>query len=106
MPDNEILHFQGWRLATQVKYDRDDDTELAPVIVRAVADVKGVDLLDSALPPLYDSLDTAALEETFFGLSETRTVDDEAGAVTFTYDGFRVALKSDGWIFVYEPVEP
>jgi hypothetical protein len=107
MPDDDvILRFDGWRLATQTQYDRDDDTELAATIVYAVADVKGVDPLDPSLPPLYDSVDAAALEETFFGPRETGPERDESGAVTFTYDGCKVALQSDGWISIYESVEP
>ena len=96
MPDDDFLRFEGWRLATQTQYDCDDDTELAAAIVYAVADVKGVDPPDSSLPPLYDSIDAAALEETFFGPREAGPERDESGAVTFTYDGFKIALQSDG----------
>jgi hypothetical protein len=102
-PQAEIAT-DGWNLVEQAHYDREGDRELATALVTAIADAKDVDPLDSAaMPPLYESLDVAALEATFFGPSGAGPDHQEDGLVTFHYTGYKVALRDDGWIFVYEP---
>jgi hypothetical protein len=93
-----------WVQVTQLKYDRKREGELATALVKAIAEAKGVDPLDHAqMPPLYESIDAHALEETFFGPSGADTHREETGTITFHYNGYTIALRSDGWIFVYEP---
>lgn len=93
-----------WVQVTQLKYDRESEGELATALVNAIAEAKGVNPLDHAqMPPLYESVDAQALEETFFGLSGVDTDREEAGTITFRYSGYTILLRSDGWIFVYEP---
>lgn len=93
---------EEWVQVTQLKYDREG--ELATALVKAIAEAKGVDPLDHAqMPPLYESVDAQALEETFFGPSGADTDREEAGTITFRYNGYTILLRSDGWIFVYEP---
>lgn len=92
-----------WRQVYQTHYDRENDGELATELVFAIAEVMDVDPLDhTKMSPLYESVDAQALEETFFGPSGADTQRDEAGAVTFMYTGHKVALRSDGWIFIYK----
>jgi hypothetical protein len=87
----------------QAYYERESDREPATALVQTIADAKDVDPLDSAkIPPLYESLDAAALEDTFFGPLEAGTAPQDGGVVTFHYTGYKVALRADGWIFVYE----
>lgn len=92
-----------WVQVSQTHYDRECEGELATELVFAIAEAMNVDPLDhTKMPPLYESVDAQALEETFFGPSGADTQRDEAGAVTFMYNGHKAALRSDGWIFVYK----
>lgn len=92
-----------WVQIHQAHYDREGEEELVTALVLAVAEAIDADSLDpSQMPPLYESVDAQALEETFFGPTAAGTRRDEGGAVTFQYNGYKVALRADGWIFVYE----
>lgn len=92
---------EKWVQVHQSHYDPTGDGEFVATLVSAVADAKGVDPLDyREMPPLYDSFDTEALEEALF---RHPWVDEGIGTMTFGYNGYRVVLRSDGWMFVYEP---
>ena len=115
-PDNEVppdqykqvesaenVDADQWMQVHQVHYDRTTEDELVTILIMAIAEAKDVDPLDAAeMPPLYESLDAAALENTFFGSPGTNHQD--GGAVIFKYGGCKVTLRADGWIFIYEPV--
>ena len=93
-----------WVQVEQAHYDRSTDGELVTKLIYSIADAKGVDPLDhTELPPLYESVDAQALEESFFGPPGAGTQRDEPGAVAFRYAGYKVVLRADGWISVYEP---
>lgn len=100
-----IEHTDGeWTHVNQSHYDPEDERELVTELASAIADAKRTDPLDYAdMPPLNDAVDVQALEEAFFGIQETESRGEEAGAVTFRYTGYKVALRADGWILVYEP---
>lgn len=101
----ETVDTGEWEQIHQAHYDREGELELATALAFAIADARGVDPVDAVeMPPLYESFDAEALEETFFGPGGADTDRDEVGEVTFRYDGLRVALRSDGWIFVYRPL--
>ena len=101
-PQAEIDTSQ-WVQVNQTAYERENNGELVTALVEAIADAKDVDPLDSAkMPPLYESLDTAALEDTFFGPSGAERPPRDGGFVEFHYTGYKVTLRADGWIFVYE----
>jgi len=116
-PDNEVpagqyeqvestenVDTDQWVQVQQAHYDRTTEEELVTTLIMAIAEAKDVDPLDGAeMPPLYESLDAAALENTFFGPSGAGTDHQDGGAVTFQHSGCKVALRADGWIFVYEP---
>lgn len=89
-----------WELAVQRPYEPDSPGDLTETIVAAVADAEGVSPRDVKCPPLYEVVDTAALESAFFG-REAHT--SEARPQTeFEYRGYRVVVRSDGWILVHE----
>jgi hypothetical protein len=93
-----------WVQVHQAHYDRTTEEELVTTLIMAIAEAKDVDPLDGTeMPPLYESLDAAALENTFFGPPGAGTEQQDGGAVTFQHCGCKVALRADGWIFVYEP---
>ena len=70
----------------------------------AVADAEDTPAGETRVPPLYDTIDAAALERTFFGSDVASGSRQGVGSVEFRYVGYRVTARSDGWIRVYEPV--
>lgn len=99
----ETQDTDDWVQIQQSYYDSADEAELTTALVSAIAEAKDVDPLNhSEMPSLYDSIDAQALEETFFGPSEAEIQREEGSIVTFIYEGYKVALRADGWIFVYE----
>lgn len=97
------LDTDQWVQIHQAHYDRTSAGELATALVYAIAEAKGVDPIDhDEMPPLYEFIDAQALEESFFGPSGADTQRSEAGVVTFIYTGYKISLRADGWIFVYE----
>ena len=91
-----------WSQVTQRHYEPDGTGELTTPIVFAIADAKGVSPSDLKSPPLYECVDASTLEDTFFGPSGAKRAPQDGGIVTFHYTGYKVALRADGWIFVYE----
>ena len=66
-----------------------DDGSVTAVVVEAIATLKGVDEL--RLPPLYDAIDTDALDA-LFAPSANGTPRREV-KVSFTYDSCRVVIE-------------
>lgn len=100
---NDDVDFDEWQQVQETHYDHDGAEELVTVLVLTIAEAKGVDPLDTeSMPPLYESIDAAALEDTFFGPAKTGPTG-KTGIVTFHYDTCKVSVDSDGWISVYEP---
>ncbi|MFB6309722.1 MAG: HalOD1 output domain-containing protein [Salinirussus sp.] len=58
---------------------------LTESVVKAVARREGVE--ESELPPLYDAIDTEALDRLFRA---------SGGSVTFEYNGYRISVDHDG----------
>ena len=100
----ETIDTVEWVQVNRAHYDSERDDELVMALVETVAEAKGVDpLAHSELPPLYNSFDAAAIENSFFNPSGAGTDQQDGGVLTFRYSGMKVALRSDGWIVVYEP---
>lgn len=95
----------GWQLVEQRAYDRADSFDLTVVIVEAVAAAEGVGIMDIDAPPLYDVVDVAAIEDSFFGTRVAGKRRDSVGSVDFEYHGFRATVRSDGWVQVTEPTD-
>lgn len=92
-----------WVQVHQTHYDCGSDRELVTVLALTIAEAKGVHPLDNReMPPLFESIDAAALEDTFFGPLGEDAKHEDGGLVTFHYTEYKVALWADGWIFVYE----
>lgn len=90
----------AWELVTQSPYD-EDAGELTTTIVDAVAEAEGVSPQDVKSPPLYDVVDTAALEAAYVGPGGDTHTNDPSLFTEFLYRGFRVVVRSDGWVLVY-----
>lgn len=98
---NEPLQQEAeWELAIQVPYDETE--KLATTIIYAVAETEGVGPQDIESPPLYDVVDTEALEATHFGTGWAMSRRDSRCSTEFTYRGLRIVVRSSGWILVYE----
>ncbi|TYL36189.1 hypothetical protein CV102_23930 [Natronococcus pandeyae] len=95
-----------WRQVEQQLYEPDRDGGLTTAIVFALADAEDVSPSEVKSPPLYESVDVAGIERTFFGLNNDKKSRQGTGAVEFRYTGYLVKVRSDGWIQVYESSEP
>lgn len=72
------------------------ERRLSTAVIEAVADRAGVD--PTELPPLYESVETDALEALFRSLPDGPL--RQAGDVTFSYAGYLVQVTADGAIEV------
>lgn len=95
-----------WHQAAQRCYEPDRDGGLTTTIVYAIADAEGVSPSEVKSPPLYDSVDVAGIEQTFFGLDSSEQRRQGTGTVEFRYTKYLVKVRSDGWVQVFEPSEP
>lgn len=76
-------------------FESTEDTSVCVAIVEAVSTVIGTE--PTRLDPLYDVVDTDALER----LVETGGTDTE---ITFAFEGCRVAVFGDGGVVVTGPI--
>ena len=92
-----------WEPVVQVPYDPQESDGLTATIIAAVAEAEGVSPRDIKNPPLYEVVDTAALEAALF--------DPDSGtgfkqcSTEFTYRGYRIVVQAEGWVVVHEPAE-
>lgn len=100
--DNPANQLDGsWTQVAQRYYDPDRDAELATVIVVTVAEAEGVAPTELKVPLLYECVDAPALEDAFFG-RDGGASRRGGGTVEFRYDDYRVTVRSDGRVQVYE----
>lgn len=78
-----------------------DGQETLPAeVVATVADHEGVDPM-ALDPPLYEAIDPDALDSLFpSGANGQR---GSPGRLTFTYNGYRVSVTSDGDVEIFDP---
>lgn len=100
----EVPEGVDWRQVSQTRFDRSEPMGLTTVIVYAIADAEGVSPGDIRSPPLYEVVDTAALEAAFFGSEGGSGADDPRNSTEFMYRGYRVVVRSDGWVLVHERI--
>ncbi|WP_158055393.1 HalOD1 output domain-containing protein [Halorussus halophilus] len=81
--------------------ERPAQASLSERVVTTVADAKGVDVAE--LEPLYHHVDPDALDQLF--QTTVGGVERTNGSVTFTLDGVRVTVTSDGECFATLPPE-
>ncbi len=92
----------GWNLLEQRAFDVESGDGLTTTIVYAVADAEGIEPKHLKHPPLFDVVDTAALEAAFFGNHGNGRSHDPNSSTEFMYRDYRVVVRSDGWVQVYE----
>lgn len=94
-----------WRQVAQRHYEPDGDGDLTTAIVFTIADAKNVSPAEMKPPPLYESVDVAAIDDAFFGLNREDAARQGTGTIKFRYTEYLVKIRSDGWIQVYAPTE-
>lgn len=99
--DPEVDVDGGQRLVEQAQYKRTGRDDLTTTIIEAIAAAEGVSPAELKEPVLYDCVDIAALEDSFFEPKVARERSDAVGSVEFEYDEYRVEVSSDGWVSVY-----
>lgn len=90
---------RGRGLKAVRQFDPNGSADLTTELVFAIADARGVDPNEVRSPPLYDSVDTVALENLFFGDSGNDSM--RTLRLEFSYAEFVVRVESDGTIKVY-----
>ncbi|MGA9401872.1 HalOD1 output domain-containing protein [Haladaptatus sp.] len=91
-----------WTLVQQARYEPESGHDLTAIIVTAVAEAEGLSPMELKDPVLYDCVDVAALENALFGFDVSGIDRDGVGSVEFMFGEYRVTVKNDGWISVYE----
>jgi len=104
-PDHSVPAETEWSQVAQKHIQTAPSNGLTTTIISAVADAEGADPMDITSPPLYDVLDTAALEAAFFQSEDRRHSRDENASTEFLYRAYRIVVQSDGWVRVYEERE-
>jgi hypothetical protein len=81
-------------------YEPDRGPELVTVIIETVAAVEGVEPTAITNPVLYREVDIESVKDALFGADYhgDRGLNDVS--VSFDYRGFRVTIRSDGWVQV------
>lgn len=94
-----------WDLVEQRSFDVESADGLTTTIVYAVAEAEGIAPRHLKHPPLFDVIDTAALEAAFFGNHANSRAHDPNSSTEFMYRDYRIVVRSDGWVQVFGPSE-
>ena len=86
----------------QRRYDPDEDSDLTTAIIFALTKAKGVSPTDVTPLQLDEVAGAAAIEEVFFGPDISEKDWQESGTVEFHVADYLVAVRSNGWIQVYD----
>lgn len=100
--DQPVPQDAEWEFVVQHPVDRSQFGGLTTTIISAIADAEGVPPMEIKEPPLYEVLDTAALEAAFFTPGDKNRTHDEGVTTEFMYRGYRTVVRSDGWVLVYD----
>lgn len=79
----------------EIHADVSGSGSVCQAVVELVAEAEGLDPTE-LVPPLYDVVDTEALESLFAD-------DGTVGKVVFNYTGYEVSVFSDGYVSVESP---
>ncbi|WP_224338151.1 HalOD1 output domain-containing protein [Haloprofundus halobius] len=83
-----------WEVVTQVPYDSSESDGLTTTIIYAVAEAEDVSPSDIKQPPLYEVVDTAALESALFGSGSS--IQTSQCSTEFMYRGHRIVVQTNG----------
>lgn len=102
---NPVSQEANWELVGQRPIGAQASTGLTTTIIKLVADAEGIAPRKVKHPPLYEIVDTAALEAAFVSAKQRSQELNSNMSTEFFYRGFRVVVTSDGWVKLYEPGE-
>lgn len=104
-PGRQVPGEAEWEVAAQAHYEPSEADGLTETIVYAIAEAEDVSPTEVTGRPLYDVVDTAALEEAFFSGGTEPNTDEPQSLTEFMFRGFRVLVRSDGWVLVYRRLD-
>jgi hypothetical protein len=82
------------------RYDEDSAQTITGTLITAVAEAAAVDPIE--LPPLYETIDTDAIEQLFERHNETV---DSPTTLSFTVETWNVFVRSDGRVRVCDETQ-
>lgn len=101
-PDHSVPADAEWTQVAQKPVGESPTSGLTMAIISAVADAEGVQPVEITDPPLFDVLDTAALEAAFVSSGDLVHLQDEGASTEFMYRGYRIMVQCNGWVRVFE----
>ena len=102
MAEGQLTVYRSCEPILESKYQKGGDTPSPSVaIINAVAEAAGVDPLE--LPPLYESIDTDALDNLFGDLNGVNAAEK---ILSFRLDKWNVFVSGDGRIRVCDATRP
>ena len=101
MPTNQFAIYRGCTPVVDTEYGAEEDRSPAAAVIEAIAAAANVDPVD--LPPLFESIDSDALNQLF----ETRSERQESKALlSFQFETWNVFVRSDGRIRICDATKP
>jgi hypothetical protein len=85
--------------AASAYFDRERGSDLASTITGVVAGAEGIPPESLEGPPLYDRIDAEHLEKALF---TSGTDGSRETAVSFSYHGYRVHVRGDGYVYAVD----
>jgi len=104
--DPTLDHDDHWKQVVQRHYDPAQDGELTTAIIFAIADAEGSSPDEIKSPPLYEVINVPAIERSLLGSGTRDESRQSTGTLEFRYTDYLIKVRSDGWIQVYETIEP
>jgi len=101
MSSESVAVFRGCTPVVDVQYRYENDQTPVEAIVVALAEIEGSDA--TALPPLYNVIDTDALNRLF---AREDDEGDTAAILSFQYDTWNIFVRSDGRIRICDATKP
>lgn len=80
-------------------FDRERGSDLGSTITGVVAGAEGISPESLEGPPLYDRIDAEHLEKALF---TPGTDGSRETAVSFSYHGYRVHVRGDGYVYAVD----
>lgn len=100
MAESALVLYRGCKPVVDAEFRPEHDESPTTAIVEALATAAGTELTE--LPPLYEAIDTDALDRLFAG--HTGAADAEA-VLSFTVNTWNVFVRADGQIRVCDATE-
>lgn len=101
MTSRSLTLYRGCIPIVDSRYDAESDHSPVEALIDAIAEAEGVDA--TALPSLYEVVDTDALNQLFSRCDEA---GDAETVLSFQFDPWTVFVRADGRIRVCDSTKP